>query len=80
MNGRLQLSSILICICSASVQIDSDKYVNGTNNFSSIFFPLEIFLFFLKKKKESSSIILFGSFLRKEGAGFGGVWRGFNYL
>ena len=30
--------------------------------------------------RESNSITLFGSFLRKEGEEFGGVWRGFNYL
>ena len=32
------------------------------------------------KGKESNSITLFGSFLRKEGEGFGGIWRDFNSL
>ena len=32
------------------------------------------------KGRESNSITLFRSFLRKEGEGFGGIWRGFNYL
>ena len=30
--------------------------------------------------RESNSITLFGSFLRNEGEGFEGVWKGFNYL
>ena len=33
-----------------------------------------------RRGRESNSIILFGSFLRNEGEGFEGVWKGFNYL
>ena len=34
----------------------------------------------MSRERESNLITLFGSFLRNEGEGFGGVWKGFNPL